>query len=92
MKHILALILLLSLPVCYADEDAGKLCLHIPERGAEQVLIQNKCKKGDIIQVNRRLVVYLCDFNSAITNLDNHEQFICAYLGEKREPREGTNM
>jgi hypothetical protein len=92
MKYLLALTLLLSLPVCYADESDGKVCLHIPERGSEQVLIQNKCKKGDIIQVNRRLVAYLCDFHSAIINGDTHEQFICSFLGGKRELREGTNM
>ena len=91
MKILYSLALLLLLPVCYAEEDAGKICLYIPERGVEAVKIEHNCKKGDIIQLNKLHVARLCDFNSAIVNYDGKEQFVCVYLGEKREPREGTD-
>ena len=91
MKSIVTLALLLLLSVCQADETDGKVCLHIPERGVEAVKIENKCKKGDIIQLNKQHIANLCDFNKAIINYDGKDQFICAYLGEKRGLREGTN-
>ena len=37
MKIAYTLALLLFLPVCYAEESAGKVCLNIPERGVETV-------------------------------------------------------
>ncbi len=85
------LALLLFLPVCYAEESSGKVCLNIPEPGVETVVIEHNCKKGDIIQLNKLHVASLCDFNSAIINYDGKNQFICVYLGEKRALREGTN-
>jgi hypothetical protein len=92
MKIIYTLALLLFLPDCYAEENTGKVCLNIPERGAETVLIERNCKKGDIIQLNKLLVPHLCDFKSAIVNYDGKNQFICVYLGEKRALREGTYL
>lgn len=83
--------LLLFLPACYAEENVGKVCLNIPEPGVETVVIENNCKKGDIIQLNKLHVATLCDFNSAIINYDGKSQFVCVYLGEKRALREGTN-
>jgi hypothetical protein len=91
MKIIYTLALLLLSPVCFAEENPGKVCLNIPERGVETVKIEHNCKKGDIIQLNKLHVATLCDFNSAIINYDGHDQFVCAYLGKKRELREGTN-
>jgi hypothetical protein len=91
MKIIYTFALLLLLPVCYAEESSGKVCLNIPERGVETVKIEHNCKKGDIIQLNKLHIAYLCDFNSAIFNYDGKDQFVCVYLGEKRELREGTN-
>ena len=91
MKIICTLALLLMLPVCYAEETVGKVCLNIPEQGVETVKIENNCKKGDIIQLNKQHVAKMCDFNSAIINYDGKNQFVCVYLGGKRELREGTN-
>ena len=86
--HILALLLLS--PICFAEENTGKVCLNIPERGVETVKIEHNCKKGDIIQLNKQHVPNLCDFNSAIINFDGKDQFVCVYMGEKRALREGT--
>ncbi len=91
MKVIYTLALLLSLSICRAEENAGKVCVNIPERGVETVKIEHNCKKGDIIQLNKLHVPNLCDFNSAIINFDGKDQFVCVYLGEKRALREGTN-
>ena len=91
MKSINALALLVFLPVCHAEENTGKICLNIPERGVETVKIEHNCKKGDIIQLNKLHIPSLCDFNSAIINFDGKDQFICVYLGEKRALREGTH-
>ena len=91
MKILYSFALLLLLPVCYAEEDPGKICLYIPERGAETVKIEHSCKKGDIIQLNRQHVAMLCDFNAAIINYDGKDQFVCVYLGEERGLREGTD-
>lgn len=91
MKILYSFALLLLLPVCYAEEEPGKICLYIPERGVETVVIEHNCKKGDIIQLNKLHVPTLCDFNSAIINYDGKEQFVCVYLGEKRVTREGTD-
>jgi len=90
IKIIYTLALLLLSPVCFAEENPGKVCVDIPERGVETVKIENNCKKGDIIQLNKLHVPNLCDFNSAIINFDGKEQFVCVYLGEKRALREGT--
>jgi hypothetical protein len=91
MKIIYIFALLFVLPVSYAEENIGKICLNIPEPGVETVKIAHNCKKGDIIQVNKLHVADLCDFKSAIFNYDGKEQFVCVYLGEKRQLREGTN-
>jgi len=91
MKIIYIFALLFLLPVCNAEEYAGKVCLNIPERGVETVKIEHNCKKGDIIQLNKLHVPNLCDFSSAIINYDGKDQFVCVYLGGKRELREGTN-
>lgn len=91
MKTVAKLILLIIAPVCYGAENIGKICLHIPERGSETVRIENNCKKGDIIQLNKQNIAKLCDFNAAIVHYDGNDQYICAYLGEIRELREGTN-
>ena len=91
MKIKYTLALLLFLPVCHAEESAGKVCLNIPERGAETIIIEHNCKKGDIIQLNKLHVPNLCDFKSAIINYDGKNQFVCVYLGEKRALREGTS-
>jgi hypothetical protein len=91
MKAICIFTLLLFLPVCQADDDAGKVCLHISERGTETAIIQNNCKKGDIITLHKRLVAYLCDFNKAVINYDGREQYLCAFLGAPRELQAGTN-
>ena len=90
MKILYSFVLLLVLPLCYAEEAPGKICLYIPERGVETVVIEHNCKKGDIIHLNKLHVAQLCDFNAAIVNYDGKDQFICVYLGEKREAREGT--
>jgi hypothetical protein len=90
MKIIYTLALLLLSPVCFSEESTGKVCVNIPERGVETVKIENNCKKGDIIQLNKLHVPNLCDFNSAIINFDGKEQFVCVYLGEKRALRERT--
>ncbi|MDD1641358.1 MAG: hypothetical protein LUQ68_07660 [Methylococcaceae bacterium] len=84
MKIIYILALLLLSPICFAEENTGKVCLNIPERGVETVKIEHNCKKGDIIQLNKQHVPNLCDFNSAIINFDGKDQFVCVYLGEKR--------
>lgn len=91
MKTLSALALLLFLPICYSEENLGKVCLNIPERGVEAVKIANNCKKGDIIQLNKIHIATLCDFNSAIVNYNGPDQYICVYLGKNRELREGTN-
>lgn len=65
--------------------------MNIPERGAETVIIERNCQKGDIIQINKLHVPRLCDFNAAIVSFDGHDQYVCAYLGEQRQVREGTN-
>jgi hypothetical protein len=91
MKKIVTLALLLFIPICHAEESEGKVCLHLPERGAEVVKIENSCKKGDIIQLNKQHIANLCDFDKAIINYDGKDQFVCVYLGEKRGLREGTN-
>ena len=91
MKIIYILALLLLSSICFAEENTGKVCLNIPERGVETVKIEQNCKKGDIIQLNKQHVPNLCDFNSAIINFDGKDQFVCVYLGEKRDLREGTN-
>jgi hypothetical protein len=91
MKIFHTIALLLFLPICYGNESPGKICLNIPERGVETVKIENNCKKGDIIQLNKLHIANLCDFNAAIVNYDGHDQYICVYLGEKRSLREGTN-
>ena len=91
MKIIYTLALLLLPLLCFAEENAGKLCLNIPERGVETVKIEHNCKKGDIIQLNKLHVPSLCDFNSAIINFDGKDLIVCVYLGEKRALREGTN-
>jgi hypothetical protein len=91
MKIFHFLALLSFLPVCMAEDTAGKVCVNIPERGVETVKIEQNCKKGDIIQLNKLHVPNLCDFNSAIINFDGKDQFVCVYLGEKRALREGTN-
>jgi hypothetical protein len=91
MKIICAFALLLLPTVCHTEENTGKICLNIPEPGVETVKIEHNCKKGDIIQLNKLHVASLCDFNSAIISYDEGKnQFICVYLGKKREPREGT--
>jgi hypothetical protein len=91
MKIIYTFALLILLSDCYAEENSGKICLNISERGVETVKIEHNCKKGDIIQLNKLHVPNLCDFNSAIVNFDGKDQFVCVYLGEKRALREGTN-
>ena len=91
MKKLSALALLLLTPFCYAQDKLGKVCLNIPERGLETVKIENTCKKGDIIMLNKKHVAYLCDFNSAVVNFGEYEKYVCVYLGEKRELREGSN-
>ncbi|MCX7098761.1 MAG: hypothetical protein NTV43_12745 [Methylococcales bacterium] len=85
-------VLLLFLSVAHAaEEEAGKVCLNIREPGVETVIIEHNCKKGDIIQLNKLHVASFCDFKSAIINYDGKNQFVCVYLGSKRELREGTN-
>ena len=91
MKKLLALVLLLSTPFCYSKDRLGKVCLNIPERGLDTVKIENTCKKGDIIKLNKKHVPYLCDFDSAVVNFGDYEQYICVYLGKKRESRVGSN-
>ena len=91
MKIFVILILWVSAFLCHADEFPGKVCLHIPERGAEMVVIQNACHKGDIIQLHKRSVAYLCDFDKAIISYGVADQYVCSYLGVKRDLREGTN-
>lgn len=91
MKIVITGLILLWASVSLSAENVGKVCLHIPERGVELVKIEHACQKGDIIQLNKMHIATLCDFNSAIVNYDGHDQYICAYLGEKRPAREGTN-
>jgi hypothetical protein len=91
MKTFVTLIVSFWASLSYADEFPGKVCLHIPERGAEMVVIQNACQKGDIIQLNKRSVAYLCDFDKAIISYGGADQYVCSYLGVKRDLREGTN-
>ncbi|MDD5580361.1 MAG: hypothetical protein PHY16_13900 [Methylobacter sp.] len=91
MKIPYTLVLLLFSSHGYGGESLGKVCLNIPERGVELVKIQNNCKKGDIIVLNKIHIAHLCDFNSAVANYDGHDRYICVYLGEKRKLREGTN-
>jgi hypothetical protein len=91
MKIISFFTALLLASVCYGAEDAGKICMHIPERGAETTIVERNCKKGDIIQINKQHVPRLCDFNTAVVNLEGRDQFVCVYLGGQRAVREGTN-
>jgi hypothetical protein len=91
MKTISFFTTLFLTSVCYSAEDTGKICMHIPERGAETVIVEHNCKKGDIIQINKLHVPRLCDFNTAVVNLEGRDQFVCVYLGEQRAIREGTN-
>jgi hypothetical protein len=90
MKAFTFLALLSLLPVCQAEENPGKICLHIPEKGVETVKIEHSCKKGDIIQLNKLNIPNLCDFNSAIVPYEGHDEYMCVYLGQTREVREGT--
>lgn len=91
MKCFYSLALLVVTSLSYAEENNGKVCLNIPEPGAETVVIERNCKKGDIIQLNKLHVARLCDFHSALINYDGKNQFVCVYLGSQRELREGTN-
>lgn len=91
MKILYVLVLLLFLPASYGKESPGKVCLNIPERGVEIVKIENNCKKGDIIVLNKLHIAHLCNFHSAVANYDAHDKYSCVYLGEKRKLREGTN-
>lgn len=91
MNKLSVLTLLLLTPFCYGKDKLGKVCLNIPERGLETVKIENTCKKGDIIMLDQKHVAYLCDFNSAVVNYGVYGKYVCVYLGEKRELREGSN-
>ncbi|PPD38155.1 MAG: hypothetical protein CTY16_20585 [Methylobacter sp.] len=91
MKPLSILPLLLLAFLCHAESPDGQVCVHIPERGTETTVIQDACQKGDIIQLNKRLVAYLCDFDKAIVSYDRGDQYLCAFLGTKRALREGTN-
>ncbi|NOS88219.1 MAG: hypothetical protein HOP34_06700 [Methylococcaceae bacterium] len=91
MKRYYPYALLFFLPLCQADDNIGQVCLNIPEPGAETVVIEHNCKKGDIIQLNKLHIARLCDFNAAIINYDGKNQFVCVYLGSQRPVREGTN-
>lgn len=91
MRYLCAILLFIVHTATYASEDTGKACLNIPERGAEIVKIENKCQKGDIIQLNKIHISAYCDFNAAIVPYNQPNQYICVYLGKKRELREGTN-
>lgn len=91
MKMICVVVALLTVSLGLRAENAGKICMHIPERGVETVIIEHACQKGDIIQINKLHIATLCDFNAAIINFDGHDQYVCAYLGVQRELREGTN-
>ena len=52
-------------------------------------LIAKKCKKGDIIHVNRDYLPYFCDFNKTIINSEMASiMFYCVYVGYKRATRE----
>jgi hypothetical protein len=88
MKIMIAAALLLFLSVTYGDDTTGKNCLNIPGRGAETVKIATSCKQGDIILLNKLHIATLCDFNSAIVNYNGTDQFLCVYLGKKRELRD----
>lgn len=88
MKIMTAVALLLFLSVSYGSDTIGKNCLNIPGRGAETVKIATSCKQGDIILLNKMHIATLCDFNSAIVNYNGPDQYLCVYLGKKRELRE----
>ena len=91
MRMITVLVLLFFFPVCHSAESVGKICLNIPEKGVETVKIENHCQKGDIVQLNKIHIPLLCDFNSAIVSYLGNDQYICVYLGKKRDIREGTD-
>lgn len=91
MKTLSILVFLLFFSTCYGEENPGKVCVNIPEKGVETQKIMHKCIKGDIIKLNKRHIASLCDFSKAIVHFDVHDQYICVYLGGKRELREGTN-
>jgi hypothetical protein len=90
MKITTFLALLVFSWVSYGNDSTGKNCLYIPGRGAETVKIATSCKQGDIIVLNKLHIATLCDFNSAIVNYNGPDQYLCVYLGKKREPREGS--
>ncbi len=91
MIKLSTLALLLLPNLCYSQDKLGKVCLNIPERGLETVKIENTCKKGDIIMLNKKHVAYFCDFSSAVVNFGEYDKYICVYLGENRSLREGSN-
>lgn len=90
MKSYFALFLLLPAFVSAAETDAGQVCINLPEIGIETTKIENTCKKGDVISVNKKHMAYLCDFKHAVVNLNSAEKYACVYLGEQRKLREGT--
>lgn len=89
MKFIFALIMLFLSPVCIADENAGRDCSNIPGPGAQVTKIEQSCKKGDIIMLNKLQLSKLCDFNFAIVTYNQNDQYLCVYLGEARDSRLG---
>ncbi len=90
MKIIYTLALLLLSPVCFAEENPGKVCVNILNEVSKQLKLKITAKKATY-QLNKLHLPNLCDFNSAIINFDGNDQFVCVYLGEKRALREGTN-
>ncbi|CAA9891135.1 conserved hypothetical protein [Candidatus Methylobacter favarea] len=91
IQVLCTLLLVLFITGSYGEDSPGKVCLNIPEPGAELVKIESNCKKGDIIMLNKIHIAHLCDFNSAVAPYNGHDKYICVYLGEKRELRKGTN-
>ena len=89
MKILFAFIMLFLATACFANESTGKDCSNIPGPGAQVAKIEQNCKKGDIIMLNKLQISKLCDFDWAIINYNQNDQYLCVYLGEIRDSRMG---
>lgn len=90
MKTIFIFLTFFSFFQVVFGQETGEVCLNLPHRGLDTIKLEKICKKGDIIQTNKRYVGYLCDFNYSIANYGDSNNFICVYLGDRRSLREGS--
>jgi len=87
MRRLTTLSLLCLFLDCVADENPSRDCSNIPGPGAQLTKIEQNCKKGDVIMLNKMHVSKLCDFNFAIVSYNQNDQYLCIYLGETRDSR-----